>query len=110
MVPSAKQGFRIENTIAKELKGLPDWEIVGRELTKGFYLDTFNYAIGFINSVAKVANDLQHHPDILLSEFSTVRLFIKTNEFGKVTEKDVKFAKGVEREWRAWRKYEKKTW
>lgn len=96
--------------ILSELKALPDWEIVGRELTKGFYLDTFKHAIDFVGDVAVVAERLEHHPDILLSEFSTVRLFIKTNEFGKVTAKDIDFAKMVESSWRKWKKHEKRTW
>jgi len=105
-----KEAYGTEPAILKELKRLPEWEVVGRELTKGFYLDTFSHAIGFINDVASVAEGLQHHPDILLSEFSTVRLFIKTNEFGRVTEKDLEFAKRVEQRWATWRKHEKTTW
>ena len=97
--------------VLKELKSLEDWELIGRELTKGFYLKSFSYAIGFIDDIAKTANRLQHHPDILLSEFSTVRLFIKTNEFGTVTMKDVKFARSVEELWkRKWKKREKTAW
>jgi 4a-hydroxytetrahydrobiopterin dehydratase len=98
-------------SVLKELKSLEDWELVGRELTKGFYLESFTDAVAFINDVARTANILQHHPDILLSEFSTIRLFIKTNEFGTVTMKDIEFAKRVEGLWkRKWKKREKTTW
>jgi pterin-4a-carbinolamine dehydratase len=98
-------------SVLKELKGLEDWELVGRELTKGFYLKSFSDAVAFISDVAKTANVLQHHPDILLSEFSTIRLFIKTNEFGTVTMKDIEFAKKVEGLWkRKWKKREKTAW
>ncbi len=101
----------IESEVLQDLKRLVDWEIIGRELSKGFYLDTFARAVGFINDVAKIANDMQHHPDILLSEFSTVRLFIKTNELGKVSSKDVEFARRVENTWKSrWKRYEKTTW
>ncbi len=101
----------LDPEVLQDLKGLPDWEILGRELTKGFYLDTFAHAIGFIDDVARIANDLQHHPDILLSEFSTVRLFIKTNELGKVAIKDIEFAERVEKTWKSsWERYEKTSW
>ncbi len=101
----------IGSEVLQELKRLTDWEIIGRELSKGFYLDTFVHAVGFINDVAKIANEMQHHPDILLSEFSTVRLFIKTNELGKVSARDVEFAKSIEKTWKSrWKRYEKSTW
>ncbi len=98
-------------SVLNELKSLEDWELVGRELTKGFYLKSFSDAIGFINDIAKTADSLQHHPDILLSEFSTVRLFIKTNEFGTITMKDIEFARRAEGLWkRKWKKREKTAW
>ena len=101
----------VDPDVLKAVEQLPDWEIAGRELTKGFYLKGFNDAIGFIHDIAGIANDIQHHPDILLSEFSTVRLFVKTNEFGKVTIRDIDFAKRVEALWETkWRKREKKAW
>jgi len=97
--------------VLEELRSLEDWEIIGRELSKGFYLDTFVRAIRFIDEVARIANDMQHHPDILLSEFSTVRLFIKTNELGKVSTKDLEFARRVEKAWKSrWKRFEKTTW
>ncbi len=102
---------RVDLGIVAELRKLEGWSIVGRELTKGFYLDTFSRAIDFINDIARIAKRLEHHPDILLSEFSTVRLFMKSNEFGRVTTADIEFAKEVERVWRSrWRRYEKKVW
>jgi len=101
---------RADPGIEEQVRKLDDWEVVGRELTKGFYLDTFSNAIRFINAVADVAQEVQHHPDILLSEFSTVRIFIKTNEFGRVTQLDVDFAKRVEELWKKWRRHEKTEW
>ncbi len=111
MGSSARGMQAIDSQVLRDLKRLADWEIIGRELSKGFYLDTFAHAVKFINDVAKIANDMQHHPDILLSEFSTVRLFIKTNELGKVSTKDVEFAKRVEKTWKSGcKRYEKTTW
>ena len=111
MARPRKGALAVDADVRKAVDGLPDWEIAGRELTKGFYLKGFNDAIGFINDIAGVANEIQHHPDVLLSEFSTVRLFVKTNEFGKVTMRDIDFAKRVEELWESkWRKREKKAW
>ena len=101
----------IDPAVTEAVATLSRWEIVGRELTKGFYLKTFNDALGFINDAAEIANAIQHHPDIVLSEFSTVRFFVKTNEFGKVTMRDVDFAKRVETLWEGkWQKRAKKVW
>lgn len=111
MARGEAKAFEVDPPVRRAVRGLPDWELAGRELTKGFYLKGFNDAIGFINDIAGIANEIQHHPDVLLSEFSTVRLFVKTNEFGKVTMRDVDFAKRVEGLWETkWRKREKTTW
>ena len=111
MARPRKGALAVDPDVRKAVDGLPGWEIAGRELTKGFYLKGFNDAIGFIDGIAGIANGIQHHPDILLSEFSTVRLFVKTNEFGKVTMRDIDFAKRVEELWESkWRKREKKAW
>lgn len=94
-----------------EVKKLKEWEVNGRELTRGFYLKGFNDALSFINDVGKVANKLEHHPDILLSEFSTVRLFIKTNEFGRITTMDTHFAGEVDKLWnKKYKSRAKKIW
>jgi len=111
MARGGAKPLAVDPDIRRAVGELPHWELAGRELTKGFYLKGFNDAIGFINDIAGVANEIQHHPDVLLSEFSTVRLFVKTNEFGKVTMRDIDFAKRVEDLWESkWRKREKKVW
>lgn len=86
--------------VISAVKRLDCWEINGRELTKRFRLKDFSDAVRFIGHVSKVANKLDHHPDVLLCEFRNVRLFIKTNEYGTITMKDVEFAKLVDAEFK----------
>lgn len=90
------QRMHPDQNVIRVIKRLNGWKMLGRELTKAFHLRDFSDAVSFINDVADIANSMDHHPDVLLSEFRNVRLFIKTNELAKVTMLDVDFAKRVD--------------
>jgi len=53
------------------MKVLPDWKIVLQEsiprLEKSYSFDDFSGAIAFTNKIADIAEEANHHPDILIS-------------------------------------------
>lgn len=53
------------------IKVLPDWEIIYYEgnprLKKSYLFDDFMGAVSFANQVADLAEDVHHHPDLLIS-------------------------------------------
>ncbi len=59
----------------KELKG---WQLVGSAIKKNYQFETFGQAIDFINGVAKVASEVNHHPNIQLWNISNVKLTLTT--------------------------------
>ena len=60
------------------LKGRKGWKRSGNALTKDFQFPSFRDAIIFVNRVASLADDLDHHPDIDI-RYTTVCLTLTTH-------------------------------
>ena len=74
-----------------------DWQLVdGHHLEKLFKLDGYTPAVSFTNAVAKIAEEQNHHPDILLT-WGKVTVTIWTHKIDGLTESDFVFAAKVER-------------
>jgi 4a-hydroxytetrahydrobiopterin dehydratase len=73
------------------------WNEKNDQLTADFSFNDFSEAIGFVNRVASLAEEHNHHPDILIHGYSNVRLTLTTHDRGKVTEKDFSLAGAIEK-------------
>ncbi|MFQ5950964.1 MAG: 4a-hydroxytetrahydrobiopterin dehydratase, partial [Candidatus Geothermarchaeales archaeon] len=67
----------------------------GEVLEKTYRFPAFGEAINFIVSVAGVAEESRHHPDIQNS-WRTVVLSLTTHDAGGLTEKDFEVAKRID--------------
>ncbi len=77
------------------LTDLPGWEVEQGWLTTTRKLPTFREAIEFVNRVADVAEELDHHPDIDI-RWRTVRLSVVTHDQGnQITGRDIDLARAV---------------
>jgi 4a-hydroxytetrahydrobiopterin dehydratase len=77
------------------LKKCPEWEIEGETITRTIEFEEFNEAIDFVNNLAEIAEEAQHHPDIDIRDtLVTVRLM--THDVGGVTELDIQLAQRVD--------------
>lgn len=73
-----------------------DWDVVdNHHLTRTYKFDGYTPAVEFTNAVAKIANDQDHHPDILLA-YGKVDVTIYTHKIDGLTESDFYFAAKVE--------------
>ena len=68
----------------------------GDALVKAFELKDFAAAMAFVNGVAGLAEEANHHPDILIHGWNEVRLTLSTHSEGKVTEKDHALAERID--------------
>ncbi len=59
--------------INKNLKGLPKWYLEKQKLVRTFYFNDFNQAIAFLNQIAVLSEEQNHHP-ILISKYNTVQV------------------------------------
>lgn len=63
-------------------------DAIGRE----YELADFAAAIAFVNRIAELAEEANHHPDILLHGYRRVRLTLSTHSEGGLTEADFRLA------------------
>ena len=82
--------------INKEIKNLEGWELVNNTIEKTFEFSNFNKALEFVNSVGKIANKENHHPDILIFNYKKVKITLTTHEDNGLSEKDFLLAKMID--------------
>lgn len=70
----------------------PGWEEIDGALQRTFELPSFAEAIAFVNRVAELADQENHHPDIEVS-YKKVTLRWSTHSAGGITERDVELAR-----------------
>jgi 4a-hydroxytetrahydrobiopterin dehydratase len=81
--------------VGERLAALRGWKREGQFITKSFEFATFMDGIAFLNRVAKVAEEQDHHPDIQV-RYTQVRLSLQTHSEGGLTAWDFDLAKGID--------------
>jgi 4a-hydroxytetrahydrobiopterin dehydratase len=77
------------------LKKIPEWELEKKHLERTFEFDDFAESIDFVNGVAEVAEEEEHHPDIDI-RYNKVRLILSTHSKGGITELDFELAERID--------------
>ena len=75
---------------------MSDWREEGAELIRDFEFKDFAEAMAFVNRVADVAEEANHHPDILVHGWNKVRLTLSTHSEGRITDADHQLAGRVD--------------
>ena len=81
--------------ITEYLDGLPEWSLNGDSLQRTFRFDDFVGAMAFANRIADQAQQMKHHPDIMI-RFNKVTLTLTTHDAGGLTEQDFSFARATD--------------
>jgi 4a-hydroxytetrahydrobiopterin dehydratase len=75
----------------RQIQGLlvqvPDWTQAGPEIRREFKLKDFRRAMEFVNNIAALANEQDHHPDINIS-YNRVTLVLTTHKIGGLSMND----------------------
>ena len=71
------------------------WKLEEGKLLSEIEFPTFSDAMVFVNRVAEVAEEENHHPDIFIS-YNKVHLALYTHDVGGITDKDTQMLKRVE--------------
>ena len=77
------------------LKKLPEWDQEKKHIERLFEFDDFTQAIDFVNNVAEIAEEDEHHPDIDI-RYNKVRIALSTHSEGGLTELDFEVAEKIE--------------
>ena len=75
---------------------MSEWREESGSLVRDFEFSDFAAAMAFVNRVADVAEEANHHPDILIHGWNKVRLTLSTHAEGRVTDNDHRLAKQVD--------------
>lgn len=70
------------------------WGSSKEKLEKTFKFKEFNDSIDFVNKVAKIAEQQNHHPNITIN-YNKVKISITDHEKGGVTDKCRRFVKSI---------------
>ncbi|MCH2146119.1 MAG: 4a-hydroxytetrahydrobiopterin dehydratase [Phycisphaerales bacterium] len=80
-----------QEQIEEALEQLPEWTLNGESIQRTFGFDDFNESMAFVTRVAARAEEVQHHPDILV-RYNKVTLTLSTHDAGGLSERDLNFA------------------
>jgi 4a-hydroxytetrahydrobiopterin dehydratase len=99
--PFLTQTFRtmadlLNNQDIKEwLKKLPEWDLEKKHIERTFEFDDFTLAMDFVNSVAEIAEEEDHHPNIDI-RYNKVRIELSTHSEGGLTDMDFEVAEKID--------------
>ena len=77
--------------IEERLSRLGGWRQEGHCILRDFLFGSFKDAMAFVNRVAEVAEEIDHHPDITIN-YTRVTLSITTHSEGGLTRRDFRLA------------------
>jgi 4a-hydroxytetrahydrobiopterin dehydratase len=81
--------------IQRALGGLAGWSRRGDTLVKTYTFEHFADGIAFVDRVARVADEMDHHPDIDI-RYTKVTMALSTHDAGGITQSDLTLAQRIE--------------
>jgi 4a-hydroxytetrahydrobiopterin dehydratase len=84
--------------IQQRLAGAGEWQLGDdqQSIVRELKFDDFAAAIAFVDRVAELAEQANHHPDILVHGWNRVRLTLSTHSEGGLTGADFGLAARIE--------------
>ncbi len=81
--------------VQENIGDLPSWSLNGDSLQRTFRFDDFVGSMAFVDRVAQLAEQMQHHPDIMI-RYNKVTLTLTTHDAGGITENDFTLARATD--------------
>ncbi len=75
---------------------MKNWPEENGQLVKEFELKDFLRSVEFINRIATVAEEMDHHPDLFLHSYKKVKISLMTHSEGMITELDHELAEKID--------------
>ena len=85
-----------EEEIRQRLRELTGWTLEEGKIVKRFEFPSFMKAMDFINEIAKIAEDHNHHP-VMTINWKKVKISLKTFDVNRITEDDFLLANAIEK-------------
>ncbi len=100
--PDRKEVLVRADILKGKYKALP-WDVSEKSLNKTFVFKEFTEAFAFMTEVAKIAEELDHHPD-WSNSWNTVEISITNHQAGGITEVDLYMCARIEETAKRWGK------
>lgn len=84
-----------EAAIERHLDAVPEWSRDGDKIERELEFEDFMAAIDFINRVAPLAEEADHHPE-LFNVYNQVEIVLTTHDAGGLTQKDFDLAQKID--------------
>lgn len=84
-----------DDDLTTALKKCPEWEYENNSINRTVEFEEFMEAIDFVNDLAEIADEAQHHPDIRI-RYTKVTLKLTTHDAGGVTDADIELAQRID--------------
>ena len=84
-----------ETQIETSLAELKNWQYGNKKINKVYTFDSYMESIYFINSVAKKAEEFNHHPDLTVG-YCKINIEITSHDLGGVTTGCIDLARSIE--------------
>jgi 4a-hydroxytetrahydrobiopterin dehydratase len=80
---------RLSDERVNEMKAqLPGWEVVDGKLSRGVQLKNFRAAVALVNSIAELAEEQNHHPDLCIHGWNKVKIELYTHTADGLSQND----------------------
>ncbi len=89
-----------EREVRRMLKELGGWRLAGRRIVRVVRYEGFMPGVELLNEIAKIAEEMDHHPDVTIS-YGRMRISLTTHDAKGLTELDFKLAGRIEEVLRA---------
>ncbi|MBP6456423.1 MAG: 4a-hydroxytetrahydrobiopterin dehydratase [Chitinophagaceae bacterium] len=89
-------GVYNELEVREKLSNLKNWNLISGALQKDFLFKNFNQALAFIVQIGLLAEQADHHPEII-NVYNKVQLRLNTHSVNGITQQDVDLAFEIER-------------
>jgi 4a-hydroxytetrahydrobiopterin dehydratase len=87
---------RLDEAALAQLLASGAWRKEANTITRTFTLKGFKSAVAFVNRIAEAANEANHHPDIHLESYRTVRVVLTTHLTGSISDADLELARRID--------------
>jgi 4a-hydroxytetrahydrobiopterin dehydratase len=95
VVPESEQ-LLPEPVLSKLLGELDGWRRDGPTISKTFTLKGWKSAMAFADQVAEAATAANHHPDIHIERYKTVRIVLTTHVTKGISQADIDLATAID--------------
>ncbi len=79
----------------RRVAALRPWRLAGRSLYRSVETGDFAGALRLLNKIARVAEEMEHHPDVEIG-YGYLRIRLTTHDAGGLTDLDFRLAERIE--------------